>query len=121
MRVVSIFFASLISSSAGQQGDGAHLGQVHADRVVDALGALLVDRLFDDGLRIGGVEDLLLVVGSGVLDGAGITIGGQRAGLVVRGGFRGSFLFLLVVLGDGLVILEHLHARGAGGRFGSSR
>ena len=45
---------------AREERDRAHLREVHADRVVDPLGALLVERSLHSSLRLGVVEDLLL-------------------------------------------------------------
>ena len=48
---------------AGQQGDGAHLREVHPDGIVDAPGTLLGEGLLDHRLGLGVVEDLLFACG----------------------------------------------------------
>ena len=47
---------------AREQGNRAHLREVHADRVVDPLRTLLGERLLDGRLHLGVVEDVLLDV-----------------------------------------------------------
>jgi hypothetical protein len=70
-----------------EQGDRAHLREVHADGIVDALRALLGERLLDRRLHLAVIEDVLLdveIVGIGtVLLAAGLALGSLLLALVL--------------------------------------
>jgi len=59
---------------AGQEGDLAHLGQVHADRVVDPAGDLVLELLGAEVVVVGGLVDDLVV-------GVGVVLAAEEAGL----------------------------------------